>query len=45
MAETWIIDACITPRGIGSAGNGALAGIHPQQLGAAAWRRRSSSNG
>ncbi len=34
MAEAWIIDACRTPRGIGKAGKGALADIHPQQLGA-----------
>lgn len=33
--EAWIIDACRTPRGIGKPGKGALAGIHPQQLGAA----------
>jgi acetyl-CoA C-acetyltransferase len=34
MGEALIIDACRTPRGIGKAGKGALAGIHPQQLGA-----------
>ncbi len=34
MSEAWIIDACRTPRGIGKAGKGALADIHPQQLGA-----------
>jgi acetyl-CoA C-acetyltransferase len=34
MTEAWIIDACRTPRGIGKVGKGALAGIHPQQLGA-----------
>ncbi len=34
MPEAWIIDACRTPRGIGKAGKGALAEIHPQQLGA-----------
>lgn len=34
MQEAWIIDACRTPRGIGKAGKGALAGIHPQHLGA-----------
>jgi acetyl-CoA C-acetyltransferase len=32
--EAWIIDACRTPRGIGKVGKGALAEIHPQQLGA-----------
>lgn len=34
MTEAWIIDACRTPRGIGKVGKGALAAIHPQQLGA-----------
>ena len=34
MVDALIIDACRTPRGIGKAGKGALAGIHPQQLGA-----------
>lgn len=34
MTEAWIIDACRTPRGIGKLGKGALADIHPQQLGA-----------
>ena len=34
MTEAWIIDACRTPRGIGKVGKGALAGIHPQHLGA-----------
>jgi acetyl-CoA C-acetyltransferase len=34
MPEALIIDACRTPRGIGKVGKGALAGIHPQQLGA-----------
>jgi acetyl-CoA C-acetyltransferase len=34
MAEAFIIDACRTPRGIGKVGKGALADIHPQQLGA-----------
>ncbi len=34
MSEAWIIDACRTPRGIGKVGKGALAHIHPQQLGA-----------
>jgi acetyl-CoA C-acetyltransferase len=35
MAEALIIDACRTPRGIGKAGKGALADMHPQHLGAA----------
>jgi acetyl-CoA C-acetyltransferase len=34
MPEALIIDACRTPRGIGKVGKGALAEIHPQQLGA-----------
>ena len=34
MTEALIIDACRTPRGIGKVGKGALAEIHPQQLGA-----------
>jgi acetyl-CoA C-acetyltransferase len=34
MTDAFIIDACRTPRGIGKPGKGALAGIHPQQLGA-----------
>ena len=34
MPEALIIDACRTPRGIGKVGKGALADIHPQQLGA-----------
>ena len=38
MVDALIIDACRTPRGIGKAGKGALAGIHPQQLGAAVLR-------
>jgi len=34
MSEAFIIDACRTPRGIGKAGKGALAHLHPQHLGA-----------
>ena len=34
MSNAYIIDACRTPRGIGKVGKGALADIHPQQLGA-----------
>ena len=34
MSEAWIIDAVRTPRGIGKVGKGALADIHPQELGA-----------
>ena len=33
MADAFIIDACRTPRGIGKAGKGALAHLHPQHLG------------
>ncbi len=32
MAEAYIIDACRTPRGIGKAGRGALAHLHPQRV-------------
>ena len=34
MAEAYIIDAVRTPRGIGKAGKGSLAGEHPQHLAA-----------
>eukprot|EP01030_Chromulinospumella_sphaerica_P018724 gene18724-18595_t len=34
MPEALIIDAVRTPRGIGKIGKGALAEIHPQELGA-----------
>lgn len=34
MPDAWIIDVCRTPRGVGKVGKGALADIHPQQLGA-----------
>lgn len=34
MSEAYIVDAARTPRGIGKVGKGALADIHPQQLGA-----------
>ena len=45
MAEAWIIDACRTPRGIGKVGKGALAGIHPQQLGATVLAALRDRNG
>src|ERR1700744_3405801 len=45
MAEAFIIDACRTPRGIGKAGKGALADIHPQQLGAAVLRALKERTG
>ncbi len=44
MTEAWIIDACRTPRGIGKAGKGALADIHPQQLGATVLRAIAERN-
>lgn len=34
MAEAYIVDHCRTPRGIGKVGKGALAELHPQNLGA-----------
>ncbi len=45
MGEALIIDACRTPRGIGKAGKGALAGIHPQQLGATVLRALAKRTG
>jgi acetyl-CoA C-acetyltransferase len=45
MADALIIDACRTPRGIGKAGKGALAGIHPQQLGATVLRALADRTG
>jgi len=44
MAEAWIIDACRTPRGIGKAGKGALAHLHPQHLGAAVLKALAERN-
>ena len=44
MTEAWIIDACRTPRGIGKLGKGALAEIHPQQLGATVLKALASRN-
>jgi acetyl-CoA C-acetyltransferase len=44
MAEAFIIDACRTPRGIGKIGKGALAEIHPQQLGATVLRAIKERN-
>jgi acetyl-CoA C-acetyltransferase len=44
MAETWIIDACRTPRGIGKVGKGALADLHPQQLAAGVLSALASRN-
>jgi acetyl-CoA C-acetyltransferase len=45
MTEAWIIDACRTPRGIGKQGKGALADIHPQQLGAAVLKALAERTG
>jgi len=45
MADAWIIDACRTPRGIGKAGKGALAGMHPQHLGATVLRALADRTG
>ncbi len=44
MSEAWIIDACRTPRGVGKLGKGALAEIHPQQLGATVLRALAERN-
>ena len=44
MSEAWIIDACRTPRGIGKIGKGALAEIHPQQLGSTVLRALAERN-
>ena len=44
MTEAWIIDACRTPRGIGKIGKGALAEIHPQQLGATVLKALAQRN-
>ena len=44
MAEAVILDACRTPRGIGKAGKGALADIHPQRLGSTVLRALAERN-
>ncbi|MEH6584400.1 MAG: acetyl-CoA C-acetyltransferase [Halioglobus sp.] len=44
MQDVWIIDACRTPRGIGKAGKGALADIHPQHLGSTVLRALAERN-
>src|SRR5664279_4316433 len=44
MIDAFIIDACRTPRGIGKPGKGALAGIHPQQLGATVLKALAQRN-
>ncbi|MFZ4748353.1 MAG: acetyl-CoA C-acetyltransferase [Sphingomonas sp.] len=38
MTQAYIVDACRTPRGIGKIGKGALAHLHPQDLGATVLR-------
>ena len=45
MPDALIIDACRTPRGIGKAGKGALADLHPQHLGAAVLRAIAARTG
>ncbi len=44
MPDAFIIDACRTPRGIGKIGKGALADIHPQQLGSAVLKALAERN-
>ena len=44
MSEAWIIDACRTPRGVGKIGKGALAEIHPQQVGSTVLRAIAERN-
>ncbi|GAB3101950.1 acetyl-CoA C-acyltransferase [Aestuariicella hydrocarbonica] len=44
MNDVWIIDACRTPRGIGKQGKGALAELHPQQLGATVLKALTERN-
>src|SRR5579872_929958 len=44
MSEAWIIDAVRTPRGIGKIGKGALAEIHPQQVGSTVLRALAERN-
>jgi acetyl-CoA C-acetyltransferase len=45
MADAYIIDAARTPRGIGKAGKGALAHLHPQHLAATVMRALADRNG
>src|SRR5215469_16291588 len=44
MSEAWIIDACRTPRGVGKIGKGALAEIHPQQVGSTVLKALAERN-
>ena len=45
MKDTYIIDACRTPRGIGKKGKGALAEQHPHHLGAVVLKALQERNG
>ena len=45
MADAYIIDAVRTPRGIGKAGKGALAAMHPQHLAATVLKALKERNG
>ncbi|MGB8366164.1 MAG: hypothetical protein WCE20_16825 [Rhizomicrobium sp.] len=45
MSEAYIIDAVRTPRGIGKAGKGALASLHPQYLAATVMKALVDRNG
>jgi acetyl-CoA C-acetyltransferase len=45
MPDALIIDACRTPRGIGKAGKGALAHLHPQHLASTVLRALVERNG
>jgi len=44
MPEALIIDTCRTPRGIGKVGKGALADMHPQQVGATVLKALAERN-
>lgn len=45
MTESWIIDACRTPRGIGKVGKGSLADMHPQRLASTPLKALAARNG
>ena len=44
-SESWIIDACRTPRGIGKVGKGSLADMHPQRLASTPLKALAERNG
>lgn len=44
MTTAYIIDACRTPRGIGKAGKGSLAHLHPQHLGSTVLKALAERN-